>query len=347
MNNYKQRKEIIPDVSLVLSNNIYIKDFFGFFPRNFIDGKNFKGKERLMYSVNKSISRARLSRNNYDIFHPTYYDPYFLKYLGNKPFVLTVYDMIHELYPDQFTNTHSVIERKRKCITSATKIICISENTKKDLLRMYDVPPEKVKVVYLSSSLSPSHEIDMSVLKKNYDINRPYILYVGNRDGYKNFALLLDVFNSDFRNDYDLICFGGKKFSTKEESMIKELGIQKEVKYVTGDDNLLYTLYKNAFCFVYPSLYEGFGIPPLEAMAAGCPVIASNSSSIPEVVGEAGLLFDPKSKESLTSSIYRLIHDENERSRLIQKGLLRTSKFSWDNTAKQTYDIYIELTNEN
>jgi glycosyltransferase involved in cell wall biosynthesis len=187
----------------------------------------------------------------------------------------------------------------------------------------------------------------MSVLKKNYDINRPYILYVGNRDGYKNFALLLDVFNSDFRNDYDLICFGGKKFSTKEESMIKELGIQKEVKYVTGDDNLLYTLYKNAFCFVYPSLYEGFGIPPLEAMAAGCPVIASNSSSIPEVVGEAGLLFDPKSKESLTSSIYRLIHDENERSRLIQKGLLRTSKFSWDNTAKQTYDIYIELTNEN
>ncbi|NPE30017.1 glycosyltransferase family 4 protein [Methanococcoides sp. SA1] len=274
-----------------------------------------------------------------DIYHPTYYRKDLHKFKKSH-IVLTVYDMIHELYSDQFWNSKSVINSKSISINSADIIISISENTKKDLVEICDVPEDKIKVVYLANSLKQSKYINFDSLKKKYNIMNPYILYVGVRGGYKNFSLLLDAYTSHFSNNFDLVCFGANEFDCDELEIIKKNNLLNKVIHLNGPDDLLASLYKNAFCFVYPSMYEGFGIPPLEAMAMGCPVIASKASSIPEVVGNAGILFDPASKDSLVDAIESLTNSELKRNKLIKCGFEQEKKFSWDKMANETLGIY-------
>lgn len=280
--------------------------------------------------------------SNADIYHPTYYRKDLSKFKKSH-IVLTVYDMIHELYSDQFLNNKSVIDSKSISINSADIIISISENTKKDLIEILDVPEDKVKVVYLANSLKESKYLNFDFLKNRYGLINPYILYVGARGGYKNFPLLLDVYASHFSNNFDLVCFGANKFSNKEIEIIKENNLLNKVIHLTGSDELLASLYKYAFCFVYPSVYEGFGIPPLEAMAMGCPVIASNASSIPEIVGNAGILFDPYSIDNLIGAIESLTKSELKRNKLIKLGFEQEQKFSWDKMAKETLGVYNSL----
>lgn len=288
---------------------------------------------------NKFWFKRIYSKLDVNIYHPTYYR----KDLGSfkkNPIVLTVYDMIHELFSSQFWNSKWVIDSKSESIKAADVIICISENTKKDLIRIYDVPEEKVRVVYLANSLQKSNHFNFENIKQNYNINKPYILYVGDRRSHKNFQFLLEVYSSQFSKKYDLVCFGGGKFTRKESDVINKFGLSRNVIQVHGNDTLLASLYGNAFCFIYPSLYEGFGIPLLEAMAMGCPVIASNTSSIPEVVGEAGILFDPRSRENLINAIESLINSDSKRNKLIKLGKEQEKKFSWDKMANETLDIY-------
>jgi glycosyltransferase involved in cell wall biosynthesis len=288
---------------------------------------------------NKFWFKRNYSKLDIDIYHPTYYR----KDLGafkKTPIVLTVYDMIHELYASQFWNSKWVIESKSESIKAADIIICISENTKKDLIKIYDVPEEKVKVVYLANSLQKSNLVSFENLKLNYNINKPYILYVGDRRAHKNFQFLLEVYASQFSKKYDLVCFGGGNITRKESDLIKKFDLSKNVIQVHGNDTMLASWYKNSFCFIYPSLYEGFGIPLLEAMAMECPIIASNTSSIPEVVGEAGILFDPQSRESLINALESLVNSDSKRSKLIILGKQQEKKFSWDKMANETLDIY-------
>ncbi len=273
------------------------------------------------------------SLHNCDLYHSTYYRKDLHKF-KKSPVVLTVYDMIYELYSGQFRDSESVIEAKKISIDFADIIICISENTKKDLIKIYDVPENKIKVVYLANSLQPSKNIPFNELKKLYPIDKPYILFVGVRGGYKNFSLLLDVYTSHFSDKFDLVCFGENRLE-----IIKRSNLLNNVFHVNGTDNLLASLYQNAFCLVYPSMYEGFGIPLLEAMAMGCPVIASNTSSIPEVVGDGGILFDPSSKKDLIDSI-ESIDDDSIRRHLIERGFEQEKKFSWDKTATETLNVY-------
>jgi glycosyltransferase involved in cell wall biosynthesis len=261
-----------------------------------------------------------------------------LKQNKNAPIVITVYDMIHELYPDQFIDSWFVIKAKKRAISKAKVIIAISENTKKDLIKIYNVPESKIKVIYLASSLHSLNLVTIDELKEGHGIKRPYILYVGDRRTYKNFKLLFDSYITNFSDDFDLICFGGGKFKTNELKSINNR-IKNSIIQLNGPDDLLASLYKHAFCFVFPSLYEGFGIPPLEAMSMGCPVIASNASSIPEVVGDAAILFDPNSKEELIYAIKSLF-DESKRNDLIKRGFEQEKKFSWDKMAGETLDIY-------
>lgn len=273
------------------------------------------------------------SLHNCDIYHPTYYRKDLHK-LKDVRIVLTVYDMIHELYAEQFRDSNSVINAKKISIDYADFIICISENTKKDLIKIYNLQENKIKVVYLANSLRPSKYMPFYELKRLYNIDNPYILYVGVRGGYKNFSLLLDVYKTHFSDKFDLVCFGENRLE-----IIKRSNLLKNVFHINGHDNLLSSLYQNAFCLVFPSLYEGFGIPVLEAMAMGCPVIASNASSIPEVVGDCGILFDPRSQNELISAIESL-YDESNRSKLIYMGFEQEKKFSWNKMANETLAIY-------
>ena len=292
----------------------------------------------LMFAIpNKILFDNYMRSSDVNIYHPTYYMKG-LKQNRKTPTVITVYDMIHELYPDQFRDSETTIKTKKRAISIADIIIAISENTKKDLIRIYDVPESKIKVVYLASSLQSSNPMAIDELKKGYGLKRPYILYVGDRRTYKNFNVLLNSYINHFSDDFDLICFGGGKFKTNELKNINSR-IKNSIIQLNGSDDLLASLYKHAFCFVCPSFYEGFGIPPLEAMSMGCPVIASNASSIPEVVGDAAILFDPHSKDELICAIESL-YDESKRNDLIKRGFEQEKKFSWDKMATETLDIY-------
>ncbi|AAM30350.1 mannosyltransferase [Methanosarcina mazei Go1] len=275
---------------------------------------------------------------NLDIFHPTYYREDLDKF-RNSAVVITVHDMIHELYKDQFSKYDPTTKYKRLSVNAADAIICVSENTKKDIIRIYNVPEEKIWVVYHGSSLNKIKSLDMDKFTKENSLKKPYLLYVGNRDGYKNFSLLMNVYAAHFADDFNLLCFGGGNFKETELILLTKYNLLDKVIHVNGSDDFLAALYKKAFCLIYPSLYEGFGIPPLEAMSLGCPVIASNTSSIPEVVGNGGILFDPLSEEDLTRSIDSLMNHRS-RSRLILKGFQQEKKFSWDKTASETFNVY-------
>jgi len=281
--------------------------------------------------------------SNLNVFHPTYYRQDICKF-RKSCVVLTVYDMIHELFESQFKMNDIANKAKKISIDSSDVIICISENTKKDLIDMYGISKEKVKVVYLANSLNSDGVLGFNELQVKYQIQKPYILYVGVRKGYKNFSLLLDVYTNHFSDIFNLVCFGGGKFAQDELQTIKNKNLSNKITLINGSDHVLASLYKNAFCFIYPSLYEGFGIPPLEAMALGCPVIASNVSSIPEVVKDAGILFNPYSEESLISSIELIQNNESKRKQLIKNGFKQEKRFSWDKVTKETLDVYKNIT---
>lgn len=292
----------------------------------------------ILFSIpNRILFEKHMRSSDVDIYHPTYY----MKGLAQNrkvPTVITVYDMIHELYSDQFIDSWFVIKAKKRAISVANVIIAISENTKKDLIKIYDVPASKIKVVYLASSLQSSNPMGIYELKKEYGLKRPYILYVGDRRTYKNFETLLNSYVKHFSDEFDLICFGGGEFKAGELKNIDN-NIDNSIIQLNGSDDLLASLYKHAFCFVFPSFYEGFGIPPLEAMSMGCPVIASNASSIPEVVGDGAIIFDPHSEDELVDAIESL-HNESKRNDLIKCGFEQEKKFSWEKMANEILDIY-------
>jgi glycosyltransferase involved in cell wall biosynthesis len=300
--------------------------------------QNAKYIAHVLFSIsNKVLFEKHLRSANLDIYHPTYY-MMGLKNYEHVSTVITVYDMIHELYPNQFMDSRFVIKAKKRAINIADVIIAISENTKKDLMKIYNIPESKIKVVYLASSLQSSNPIDIDELKKKYGLKSPYILYVGDRCTYKNFKTLLNSYERHFSNEFDLICFGGGELKADELKYIN-ITDKNRIIQLSGSDDLLASLYKHAFCFIYPSFYEGFGIPPLEAMSMGCPVIASNASSIPEVVGDAAILFDPHSEDELVNAITSL-RNESKRSDLIKSGFEQEKKFSWEKMANEILDIY-------
>lgn len=276
-----------------------------------------------------------------DIIHETYYA---LRRTGPKrsKVVLTVHDMIHERFSNQTIKSNLISREKFAAISRADHIICVSKQTRQDLIDILKVSPDKITVVYLGFSLNVASNNSIQVDKKH----RPFLLYVGAREGYKNFNSLLKAYasSSELKLKFDLVCFGGKPFSKKEIAHMYELSLNvTQIKHVSGDDKVLAGYYKAAYAFIYPSLYEGFGIPPLEAMSFDCPVICSNSSSIPEVVGEAAEMFNPDDYKSIQFAIERVLHDDELRKSLVLRGRERVKKFSWNKCAQETLDVYRKL----
>jgi glycosyltransferase involved in cell wall biosynthesis len=249
--------------------------------------------------------------------------------------------MIHEKFPHYFSHRDTTRKNKARAVHSAHHIICVSENTRRDLIELLNVPQEKTSVVYHGYSISCA--ID-SVKPANRE--KPFILYVGSRCRYKNFDLLLRAFASSklLRNEFSIICFGGGKASAREKALLNTLDLPSDcVKYIDGNDPVLAGLYASAKMFVYPSLYEGFGIPPLEAMAFGCPVVCSNTSSIPEVVGDAAHLFDPANTSDLQAAMEAVVCSSAYAARLKSKGYERIKLFSWKKCADDTLGVYEKL----
>jgi glycosyltransferase involved in cell wall biosynthesis len=305
--------------------------------RNFIVNRinNYRKYE------NRKYSEKIISEGQFDVFHPTYYDPYFLDYLHNKPFVLTVYDLIYELFPKYFPHSRKFLERKSLLIQKAAKIIAISETTKTDLMKFYEVPAGKIDVIYLANSLKVGTGLHFT---NNADRKLPerYLLYVGNRALYKNFLFFIESIVPLLTKDKTLsvVCAGGKNFSHTEKQLFHTWGVEHNLFYSPVNDEILTSLYKNALAFVFPSLYEGFGIPILEAFACNCPVLISNTSSLPEIAGGACLSFDPKDKTSILDVVKQMLSNESLRSELRKKGKERVNFFSWGHTAEETKRIY-------
>jgi glycosyltransferase involved in cell wall biosynthesis len=294
---------------------------------------------RISYLVEKYYFRYVEATVNYDLAHPTYYSLVTQRDLTTyrRPVVLTVWDMIHERFTKQFKDGALVVEMKRKAVAAAHSIICISENTKKDLLESYPhLKEECVRVTHLASELNESMACGPELVPSH-----PYFLYVGAREGYKNFSTLLTAFGklAGVRRDLAL-CVVGRPFSLAEQRDVAEMKLSGRVEhYGQASDTQLAKLYRHSIALVYPSLYEGFGIPLVEAMACGTAVVASNRSSLPEVLCGAGLLFDPAA-DDLADVLLSLIEDPAERERLVALGRERSRSFSWDQTVAQTLEVY-------
>lgn len=298
---------------------------------------------RLVMESSRVAARVGLLHYAPDILHETYYSRDDFR-PGKARRVLTVYDLIHERYGDMFVNSVGTTRPKRVAAQRADHVICISESTRRDLIEYCGVAPEKTSVVYLGADVE-------FVLASDTEANpgmsgQPYVLYVGNRDGYKNFNVFLEAFASSslLRANSRVLCFGGPPLSPQELALADSLGlVHGQLIREGGGDEVLAGLYRGAAALVYPSLYEGFGIPPLEAMAAGCPVICSNTSSLPEVVGNAGEYFDPASRDSMVAAMERVLDSPSRRLELVQLGRQQLQKFSWERCARETLDIYRSL----
>ena len=248
----------------------------------------------------------------------------------------TVYDMIPERFPDLFSR-YPLSTRKRACVERCSRIIAISENTRKDLIEFFNVDPLSVDVTPLANSLHAEPGGD--------PVGRPYVLFVGKRDGYKNFDRFVGVWAEmrNIRDGFLLVCFGGGRFTESEQRIISALGLSHSITWMGGSDVLLASLYAHAQALIYPSLYEGFGLPPLEAMHYGCPVVCSNSSSLPEVVGDAAVTVDTADPGVLANGMAAAIGDSVLRTRLVLAGRAREASFTWDRTVAATVESYRRL----
>lgn len=281
------------------------------------------------------------------IYHSLYYR---VPKKPKGPLVVHAYDMIQELF-DKGDN-EKTIKFKKNAFDAADLIIAISQSTKQDLCKLYSIDPTKIVVAYpgVSGTFFNGGSLikqgKPSFAKASAGEEKPYMLYVGARDyTYKNFDLLLNTFiDEKYFLQFDLVVFGGEKELTlAQKEIVKKYNGGNWLKQESGSDETLANMYANASVFIYPSLYEGFGIPPLEAMACGCPVVASNASSLPEVIGDAGLLFNPTDSNDLAEKIEKILHDKILAADLIQKGKIRARQFTWENMVQKIYQSYLTL----
>jgi glycosyltransferase involved in cell wall biosynthesis len=287
--------------------------------------------------INEVVSRNLISNWAPDVLHETYYS----KGGGARspaPRIITIYDMIHELFPQYFSPTDKTRFLKKQSIDNADHIIVISEKTKDDLRLLYDIPEEKISCIHLGID-RPSHNLHLIP----FENIRPYILYVGSRIGYKNFMGMISgiATSNKLLNEFDVIAIGGGKFSPEELSQIHSLGFgENQVRQLDADIGELGAYYSRAAIFVYPSIYEGFGLPPLEAMSYGCPVVASNAGSIPEVLKGAATFFDPLDFGQIAHAIENVIFSHDVSADLCRQGFMCANSYTWESCARKTLAVY-------
>jgi glycosyltransferase involved in cell wall biosynthesis len=277
------------------------------------------------------------------VFHPTYYGSKLFADFKKTgvPVVITVFDMISEIFPERRSFRNFFKNVKASDIRSADHIICISEKTREDLVRFFPAVETKTSVVHLG--IDKVFSLASHGARPNY--KKPYLLYVGNRRGYKNFKVLyLAYMNSVFlRKNFALVAFGGEKYTDDEFYSFARPSEENPVIFVSGDDEMLANYYRNAAAFIYPSLYEGFGLPPLEAMACGALTFTSNRGSLPEVCQDSSIYFDPENVVELQELLELWLTPNFETRHQIEIGIAHARKFTWRKTVDQTKLVYDKL----
>jgi glycosyltransferase involved in cell wall biosynthesis len=339
-----------PAINLILCSNKKI-DFEKNQSIRFIEDSN------LIWSKNsnlwfQSALPFNLKKNRVDLFHGTLF---LTPILSAVPSIITIHDMVLDILPGTmyWKNRLPLKLLMKISAKKAARIIAVSENTKKDIIKFLRIEQEKIKVVYpgVSNNFSPvKKENDRMILNK-FKLSPGYILTVGTLEPRKNLFRLICAYKMIAANEGiipQLVIAGGQGWLKEDiNKVVDSLGLRKKVVligYVSDTD--LPALYRNAIIFVYPSLYEGFGLPNLEAMACGTPVISTNTSSIPEVVGEAGLLVDPYRPDEMARAITDVLRNEELCTRMKRAGITRSVLFSWDKTAQETIKLYHEVIEE-
>lgn len=309
------------------------------------DGNSFRKRLNIPASAIKKLSTFLLRIKRYlpvgagniaaskpFIFHSTYYRTCRHRAAIN---ILTVHDFTYELFQTGLTRWVHCLS-KHYAIRHADCVICISENTRRDLLKFVSgVNEKKLRVVYngVGEAFRPLADTE------RYDGANGYLLFVGGRNGYKNFNIAVET--AKLANKKLIIV--GRKLSAEEAEKVSSILGKNYADLGFVDDEKLNALYNKAFALIYPSSYEGFGIPVIEAQKAGCPVIAMNRSSIPEIIGNKEMLADADSPEEFTKKL-SLLNDKTFRERIISEGLENAKRFSWESTYEQYLKIYNEYT---
>ncbi|AHL23102.1 glycosyltransferase family 4 protein [Thermococcus nautili] len=280
-------------------------------------------------------------------------NPTIIQKLKSYKKVVTIHDVMPYLFPKFYHLALRYTYRflLPRTLKTADAIIADSHNTKLDIIKYFKIPEEKIRVVHLGvdEDYKPLPENEVEKIKQKYNLNYPFILYVGGLAPNKNVSTLIKAYYKLKKKKFEhkLLITGVKRYKYEDIfELIGKLNLQRDIiftGYVPRED--LPSLYNAADLFVYPSLYEGFGLPPLEAMACGTPVITSNTSSLPEVVGNAGIMVNPYDVNGLTKAMYEVLTNKGLREELSKKGLRRAKLFSWRKTAEETLKVYEEVYN--
>lgn len=287
-----------------------------------------------------------IRRLNIDVVH---FPAYTGSFVNTGKNVVTVHDVMHKVNPGWFSKKELILMDfpMQVAVRKATKIIAVSESTKRDIIKFYRIPEEKIAVTMaaVESYFKPINDLALlQGIKNKYKIGCDFILHVGVLFKRRNIVRLLEVFSllkKDGNVEQKLVFVGPGKSYFKINEHIQKYKLDNDViylGYVEQEDMVL--LYNAASFFVYPSLYEGFGLPVLEAMSCGKAVITSNISALPEVVGDAGLLIDPYNTQQLYDAMYRLVKDSSLRGDLGRKAYERSKFFSWEKKVRQTMAVY-------
>jgi glycosyltransferase involved in cell wall biosynthesis len=317
-------------------------------------GENFRAvpEPARPYSVSEQLRIPMdLRREGIDLFHAPHY---VLPPLTPCKSVVTIHDCIHLRFP-QYLPNRLAYAYARSSLWFAThrsnRVLTVSEASKRDILRYFRVPEGKIDVIYNAIDErfgEPPAADEIERVRDRYQLNAPYILYAGNIKPHKNLERLIEAFHTLRHGDLEhvkLLIIGDEisKYATLRRAVHK-YKLHKHVRFFGFvPDKTLAVLYRLARAFVFPSLYEGFGLPPLEAMASGTPVITSNLSSLPEVVGDAALLIDPYDADAIADAMRRVLLDSDLREDLRQRGLKRVAEFSWDRSIRRVREIYEEV----
>jgi glycosyltransferase involved in cell wall biosynthesis len=316
-------------------------------------GRNFRAVPEAAgrYSVAEQLTLPLAAwRERLDLFHAPHY---VLPVLTPSRSVVTIHDCIHLMFPEYLSRVGHAYAYASLWTAAhkSDRIFTVSEQSKRDILKFFSVPPEKIVVTPNAIddrfSVSPSQE-HLEQIRERYQLSHAYLLYVGNIKPHKNLERLIEAFHlvrSQGRPELELLIIGDEMSRMQSlRRTVHRLQLHRYVR-VLGfvPDTTLAVLYRLASVFVFPSLYEGFGLPPLEAMASGTPVVTSNVSSLPEVVGDAAVLVDPYSPEAIAEGILAVLRSSHLRDDLRERGLNRVKAYSWRRSAERVREVYGEV----